>query len=74
MLMSPYHDVAIADAGDDVSSIREAYVINDEFFAYVQAAPTQRQTRPLKTRAQVNAEGAHGGGGVAAAMDNGGEE
>jgi len=34
----------------------------------------QRQTRPLKTRAQVTAEGPHGGGGGAAAMDNGGEE
>ena len=29
-LISPYHDVVIAEAGEDKSSIREAYIINNE--------------------------------------------
>lgn len=62
-LMSPYHDVAIAEAGEDKDTIREAYIINKELFACVKAAPALHQTRPLKTRAQVTAEGAQGGGG-----------
>jgi len=39
-LISPFHDVEIADAGDDKSSIREAYVINEVFFKNVQASPS----------------------------------
>jgi hypothetical protein len=31
-LMSLYHNAAIAEAGDDSSSIRKPYVIDDEFF------------------------------------------
>jgi len=64
--MSPYHDEEIADAGEDKSSIREAYVINEAFFVCVQAAPPQRQTRPLKTRAQATAAEIARGGGAAA--------
>jgi hypothetical protein len=64
-LMSPYHDAAIAEAGEDKGSIREAYIINEELFACVKAAPTQRQTRPTKPRAQVAVEGNRGGGGGA---------
>jgi hypothetical protein len=58
-LISPFHDDAIAEAGDDRSSIREAYIINETFFKCVQAAPTQLQTRPLKTRPNI---GNRGGG------------
>lgn len=58
-LISPYHDVIIADAGEDKSSIREAYIINDAFFNCVKAAPTRLQTRPLKARSAV---GVRGGG------------
>ena len=59
-LISPFHDVAIAEAGEDKGSIREAYVINEAFFKCVQAAPSRLQTRPLKTRPAVNI----GGGGI----------
>ena len=52
-LIPPYHDATIAEAGEDKSSIREAYVINEELFTCVQAAPTQIQTCPLKKRAAV---------------------
>ena len=31
-LFSPYHDEAIAAAGDDKHLIRESYVINEAFF------------------------------------------
>ena len=40
-LISPFHDVAIADEGDDKSSIREAYVIDETFFKCVQAVASR---------------------------------
>ena len=49
-LIPPYHEIAIAEAGEDKNSIREAYIINDMFFKCVQAAPSRLQTRPLRTR------------------------
>ncbi len=55
-LISPYHDAAIVAAGDDKTAIREAYVINDSFFACVCAAPKQIQKRQVKTRAQYDDE------------------
>ena len=61
-LISPFHDAAIAEAGEDKSSIREAYIINETFFKCVQAAPSRLQTRPLKTR---HAVGIRGGGAAA---------
>ena len=53
-LMSPYHDEEIADAGEDKSSIREAYVINEAFFACVQG-PTSTPDPPSQdTRASYS--------------------
>ena len=62
-LISPYHDSAIAAAGDAKHLIREAYVINDDFFSCVLAAPRPLQKRPIKTKEQVG-DGAGGGAGV----------
>ena len=62
-LISPCHDGAIAEAGDNKSFIREAYVVNERFFSCVKAAPARLQTRPLKSRAEAFPEGNRGGGG-----------
>ena len=61
-LISPFHDDAIAEAGDDRSSIREAYIINETFFKCVQASPSRFQTRHLKRHP---AAGIQGGGAAA---------
>ncbi len=62
-LISPYHDAAIAAAGDAKHLIREADVINDDFFACVLAAPRPLQKRPIKTKEKVG-DGAAGGPGI----------
>ena len=56
-LISPYHDEAIAAAGDDKHLIRESNVINEAFFGCVLAAPVPLQTRPIKTKEQAAAGG-----------------
>jgi len=65
-LISPYQDIEIADAGDDFTSIREAYVINEALFICIQAAPARIQKHPLKTgNDAVRADGGGwAGGGV----------
>ena len=55
-LISPFHDAAIADAGDDKRLIREAYVVNEQFFACVKAVPARLQTRPFRSREEVYPE------------------
>jgi hypothetical protein len=62
-LISPFHDGAIAEAGDNKALIREAYVVNERFFSCVKAAPARLQTRPLKSQAEAFPEGNRGGGG-----------
>ncbi len=61
----PFHDAAIADAGDDKRLIREAYVVNEQFFACVKAVPARLQTRPFKSREDVYPEGDGPSGGCA---------
>ena len=56
-------DHRYASAILNIVHVQVAYIINDDFFTCVQAAPVRHQTRPLKTRAQVKAEGPRGGGG-----------
>ena len=55
-LMSPFHDTAIAEAGEDKTAIREAYVINESFYDCVNAAPKVTQKRPIKTFSQYDEE------------------
>jgi hypothetical protein len=40
-------------ANDDKTLIREANVVNDQFFSLVEAAPDRLQTRPIKSREEV---------------------
>ena len=41
-LISPFHDGASAEAGDNKALIREAYVVNERFFSCVKAAPDSK--------------------------------
>ena len=61
-LISPFHDFAIADEGDDYRLIREAHGINETFFKCVQAAPRRLQTCPMKAGPTVGVRGGGGGG------------
>jgi len=66
-----FHNAQIADAEDDKSSIREAYINNVEFFDCAIAAPIQHQTRPLKTHTAASAKLPLGrGGGAAGAFED----
>ena len=62
-LISPFHDAAIAEAGEGKRSICKAYIINETFFKCIQATLTRLQTCPLKTRP---AAGIRGGGAAVA--------
>ncbi len=55
------HDAAIADADEAKHLIPEAYVIIEDFFECVMAAPRPLLKRPIKTKGQVG-----GGDGVGA--------
>ena len=62
-LISPFHDIVIAEAGDNEAFIREADVVNERLFSCVKAAPARLQTQRLKSRAEAFPEGNRGGGG-----------
>jgi len=56
-LIFPFHDAAIAEAGEGKKSICKAYIINKMFFKCIQGAPTRLQTRPLKMRPAAGIRG-----------------
>ena len=69
-LIFPFHDAAIAEAGEGKKSICKAYIINKMFFKCIQGAPTRLQTRPLKMRPAAGIRG--GGSGMIRELSWGG--
>ena len=54
-MMNMFHEIAIAEAGEDKNSIREAYSVHHQrdVFKCVQAAPSRLQARPLRMHPAV---------------------